>query len=452
MKPIARLLWSYFGPTPALRIVWLIGVVLLVASLVVLSRPSADGTHGAAALWLPMVAIGSLYVSAGLMPLQFGRLARAHVLGVLPFGRLRLLASLFIAIAGLSLLAPMLWAYSEWSRVSQLDLVLDPTRIAEYRRYFLESFLMLACTGMLMAGWLYLAVWFMTSERNATGFAKGVAVLLLAIYGPTRAITTLEASLPWNLGLLAMVWTAFAGAFLLWPRLRQWRARRDVPAGKSAMQAPARAIAGREIDLILGTARPWLLAAGMLMPALLAAQIGYYSAAVWLYYLTIFSTISGANAGQAAGRSRALWLRSGCSRRELFDRVERSFWRHNAFVLAVLTAALTGIGVFARLPLMLILNGVALLALGVSLSTYLGLMVTRGLRWQEGVLGAAVMIALMSIAVFTAEATKYLWVAPLLEATLAVLAIVLRFVARGRWERIDWTQCRPDRAGVGRFA
>lgn len=33
-----------------------------------------------------------------------------------------------------------------------------------------------------------------------------------------------------------------------------------------------------------------------------------------------------------------------------------------------------------------------------------------------------------------------------LEGALALLAVVLRLAARGRWARIDWTQCRTDRA------
>jgi len=67
-------------------------------------------------------------------------------------------------------------------------------------------------------------------------------------------------------------------------------------------------VPGREIDPLLGTANPWLLAVGQFVPIALAARIGFYSAEVWLFYLTIFSTVGGAIAGQAAERSRGIWL------------------------------------------------------------------------------------------------------------------------------------------------
>jgi hypothetical protein len=38
----------------------------------------------------------------------------------------------------------------------------------------------------------------------------------------------------------------------------------------------------------------------------------------------------------------------------------------------------------------------------------------------------------------------------MLEVLLAMLAIVLRFVARARWHRIDWTLCRPERGEAAR--
>jgi len=151
-----------------------------------------------------------------------------------------------------------------------------------------------------------------------------------------------------------------------------------------------------------------------------------------------------ATAGQAAVRSRALWLRTGWSRAELYRHVEWSFWHHNFIVLAVLLAVMVGVGIYFELSPRLLALGVPLLVLGTTLGTYLGLMVTRGMRWPETALGVAVMLALMAGAVLTDRAQLTQLVALL--TGLAVLALVLRAVARRRWDHIDWTASRPERA------
>jgi hypothetical protein len=209
-------------------------------------------------------------------------------------------------------------------------------------------------------------------------------------------------------------------------------------------QLPRARIAGRATDLVLGTARPWLMAAAQVLPVLLAARISNYFPGGWLYCLVLFSVSSAATAGQAAVRSRALWLRTGWSRAELYRHVEWSFWHHNFIVLAVLLAVMVGVGIYFELSPRLLALGVPLLVLGTTLGTYLGLMVTRGMRWPETALGVAVMLALMAGAVLTDRAQLTQLVALL--TGLAVLALVLRAVARRRWDHIDWTASRPERA------
>jgi general stress protein CsbA len=210
-----------------------------------------------------------------------------------------------------------------------------------------------------------------------------------------------------------------------------------------------RQVTGREIDLMLGTSNPWLLIAAQVVPIAFASTIGFYSKAVWLFYLTIFSVVAGGIACQAAERSRVLWLRGNWSRGELFLQVERSFWRHNSFVMGALIALMVGIGSYAELPVSLLAVGLPLLMLSTVLSTYLGLMVTRGMRLAEGVLAVIVMLALMAVAVVAARAngeTHDILIVASIEVVMAVAAIVLRSVAKARWENIDWMLCRPDRA------
>jgi len=300
-------------------------------------------------------------------------------------------------------------------------------------------------TIVLLAGWLYVAMWFVTSQRNIVGVVKGLIVVLIMLYAPARELQELSVSIRWNLQQIAVIWSVFAVGFLLMPRWKQHAARLRLSRFDFLSRA-RRQISGREIDLVLGTANPWLLLAAQVVPILIASRIGEYSPTVWLFYLTIFSTVSGAIAGQAAERSRALWLRGHWSSAVLFSEVERSFWRHNSVVLGALIALMVAIGTYAELPFRLLAVGVPLLALGTVLSTYLGLMITRGLRWPEVLLGIGVMLALMAVAILAASREDSIGTVIGLEGVLAVVALALRSIALRRWTRIDWMLCRPDRA------
>jgi hypothetical protein len=265
----------------------------------------------------------------------------------------------------------------------------------------------------------------------------------------------MSATLQGSLTQIAVVWFVFSAGFLLWPRWKAFSATWRLSPQEGFGSLIRNRIAGREIDLMLGTSNPWLLVAGQVVPIVFAGTIGFYSASVWLYYLTIFSMIAGAIACQAAERSRVLWLRGNWTRAELFSQVERSFWRHNSVVIGALIALMVGIGSYARLPVSLLAAGLPLLLLSTVLSTYLGLMVTRGLRLAEGALAIAVMLALMAVAVLAARSggeTQDLLLVAAIEAALAVGAIVLRAAAKARWQNIDWTLCRPERAFRARAA
>jgi len=443
MKAIARLLWAYFTPTPWISAASAIAVIM--ASGAFLRWFVTPDAHDGFSLLLPVLAIGAAYVGSVFMPLMAGRIARGHSIHVLPGGRGKLLASVFSTILLVSFVAPFFWALPNWSVTEEAVRRNGVDALTQYHELVMLDALTIYTSGILMTGWLYLSLWFITGERTAAGFVKGLVVLLLALFAPTREIQTLESSLAWNLVWLASLWTVTGVGFLYWPRIRGVVSQFLPRARFSFGNLRTRPVTGREFDLILGTANPWLLSAALIVPAVLAARIGFYSSAVWLFYLTIFSTVSGAIAGQAAERSRTLWLRSRWSREELFGRVERSFWRHNLFVLATLSSLMLIIGRYASLPQSLLAMGLPLLVLGTTTSTYLGLMITRGLGWLESLLGIVLMLALMIVAVLAAGATTDARLVMAFELLLAVVALVLRFAAQARWAGIDWSQCRPER-------
>jgi hypothetical protein len=447
MKTVLRLIYTYFTCTPAVRFFSIVGAVLIVGTWIALRYGPPTLPVGVALL----TGIAALYIGSSMMPLLLGRMARNRTFRAVPAARIKLLASALITVLLVALPLPILAVYGMMVAVSPQGPPPTAAQLAALHTGLIQTFWMSTGTSIMVAGWVYLVLWIITTERNIVGILKGLAVIAIVMFLPTRNIVAPDAQVRWTVTVCVANVLGFSVLFLFWPQLRLI-AGRVLSAAGVAEGDHTRRVSGRETALLLGTANPWLLAFGQLVPVLLATRIGFYSAAVWLYYLTIFSTVTGAIAGQAAERSRALWLRGDWSPAQLFFRVEKSFWRHNSRVLGVLLVLLVAIGIFEQLPLRLLAVGLPLIVLGTVLSTYLGLMVTRGLRWTDSALAIGVMLTLMAVAVLAARSAGDLPIIIGLECALALLAVVLRFTALGRWARIDWTQCRSDRALSGRAA
>jgi hypothetical protein len=106
----------------------------------------------------------------------------------------------------------------------------------------------------------------------------------------------------------------------------------------------------------------------------------------------------------------------------------------------VLLAAFFGLVLYQGIATDILWFGLALLTLGCIVSTYLGLLVTRGLGWLESALCIATMTALTlaSLTVMRGEfvaATQWM-------LGLAGLAVAYRLMARARWRELDWMLAR----------
>ena len=445
MKAVARLVYSYFAGSPVLRVLTLLGLGLIAIDFYILMAQPHSGDK----LWIAILGVIALFTGSSLMPVTFGRLARSHAIGVLPGGRVKLLASAYITTVLVALPAGVLGPAAFVSDMSSLqELMKNP----QAQVYVLQMAGLIFTSALLFAGWIYVAMWFLTSQRNTAGLFKGLLVVMLVIFAPARDLQDLTLSLAWNLQQIAVLWIVFGVGFLFWPRFKAARARRTGERFAGLARIFFGRTAGREFDLLLGTSNPWLLIAGLALPLLFVTRFVREVPSVWLYFLTILSAVTGAYSGQAADRSRALWLRGDWSRSALFSAVERSIWRHNAHVLGALILVAAGIGLYSGFPASLLLTGLPLLVLGTVMSTYLGLIITRGLRWLEITAGVVVMLLLMALAVFIAGERVGLVTVFALEAGLAAFAVVLRFVARRRWTQIDWMLCRADRAMAARSA
>lgn len=439
MKAIARLIYTYYTGTVLLRLITLTGLVAGIGGAALnLFLPPLTGGSGnpsrfslaveTVVFLLPVAGALCFLFGASLLPAMFARLAASHHLYVLPYGRAKLLASAFATVALSALFVTGIIMLYYYDTPLALDLV--------FQRAFAVSF--------VTTSFLYVVVW-LTGRSGSIGLLVGSLVTVAALIIPLRFIMLPSRSLagPWVTA--ALLWAGFAAIFLFAPRLKTPLGRlRHALAGLTGSSYRG---GGGEIDFLIGTARPWTLAAGQMVPIAVATSLMSATAVltpIWLFFLTIVSVTSGAVATLAATRSRALWLRARWTRAELFARVEGSFWRYNCYVLGVLLLLLVGLGDTLGAPTRVLAFGMGLLALGSALGTYIGLIVTARIGWGDAALAATAMLSLMAAAIYISWPTTPTATIVAVEAGLVALTFIVRELARHRWGRLDWMLCRPE--------
>ena len=440
MKAIARLIYTNFTGTVMLRVITTTGLVAGIggSALYLYLPPLLAGSGGPSRFslaqdtffrLLPVVGLLCFVFGASLLPALFARLATSHYLYVLPHGRTKLLVSAFATVALTALFAAGIVTMYYYRTPLALDLI--------FQRAIAVSF--------VTASFLYVVLW-LTGKSGTIGLLVGSFVMIATLVLPLIFIATPSTSLalPWT--ACAVLWAIFAMGFLLAPRLK-------APLGRLrhtfAQLTGSTYRGGGEIDFLIGTARPWTLAAGQIVPITIATYVMRavsWAPPAWVFFLTIISVTTGAVASLAATRSRALWLRARWTRAELFRHIENSFWRYNCWTLGVLLLLLVAIGDSLALPTRVLAFGMGLLALGTTLSTYVGLIVTGRIGWRDAVLAVVVILALMRTAFLASWPTTPTTTIVAYELGLAALALFVRELARRRWSRVDWMLCRPDTA------
>jgi len=451
MKAVFRLIQAYFTGTSGLRWISIAGLVGAIAACVVATYlPQTTG-----AVLFGFLAPMALILGSSMMPLIVGRFLRSHAICVLPHARVKLFLSVLITVALVSFPPPLLNMLGQRALVSPSVLA----RFSTPKLWIMaaEQVLSLYPVVFLSTSWLYVAIWCVTSKRTLWGLMQAAIVFIAIFYVPSRAIIAIDSSAPsdWNFYFTwalecAITWLAFAAAVFLPPSLRRSDGLRRVVHSVSQRWPLSGNTSGREVDLLLGTARPWMLSLGLALPLGLQLAVGFQWPRTWLLYLVLIAAVSGAIACRAAERSRAIWLRMRWSRDELFQHIERSFWKHNGFAVVMLAVALVGVVRYYDLPVTLLMLGAPLLFIATLLSTYLGLMVTQGLRGSESILGIAVMLSLMGVAVLAARANPEIHIVIAAEIVLLVAGLILRSCAAHRWSHIDWRLCKPDIGAVAR--
>jgi hypothetical protein len=441
MRAVVQLIRTYFTATPLMRGLAALGLVCVVLGMsgyVYMPSWTLGTGMRTEPLWYQTVVLGLpwfglilLFSASVLMPVIVERIALGRLIRVLPGGRLRLLASALCLAALLALLTAT--AATIAFRGYPIEVHLS--------RIFFRTLLM----AFVDFGLMYAALW-IVSKTSGLWRLMGALFIIVGITLPLRYIGGIPpvTGLEWA-GLVG--WSAFAAILLAGGRLRHALhalGAEAVGLGRRLLP-PLHYRAGAETDLLLGTTRPWIVAVGQIVPVAAAAWF-IPDERVWIFFLTLFSAISGAITSHAAARSRRLWLKFGWTRAELFRRAEAAFWRYNSYSLAVLLFLFVALGSLFGFSTPLMALGVPLLVLGAVVSSYLGLMMTRGLGWFEACLAIVTTVLLMGAAVTLSDDGTSSRFAIEFEIVLAVLAVLYRVMAKARWNALDWMVCRSDPA------
>lgn len=437
MRAVLRLVWTYFAATRLMRGLAAMGIVLTLIGaaghLLIPNSQIVQALYGGdpsflavavvvAAPWLGLVLLLSATM---LMPAMIERIALGRSVWVLPGGRVKLLASVVLTALLLAVLV------ATQAVISFLDYRLDDVRI------FYRTLLM----AFIDFGMIYTAIW-LIAKTNGVWRLVGMLWVIISLFIPLRYIGRIP-PLSWFEVIGMASWAVFGALLLAGGRFRHaFHALKAAVTGLARRASPPVPYqTGRELDLVLGITRPWLVALGQIVPIAVMVVTNRESS-IWLVILIVFSAIAGAITSQAASRARRLWLRYGWSREEIVHHVEWAFWRYNVWSLAVLLVLYLGLAIYADVPRTLLGHGVLLLVLGCVTCTYLGLMITRGLGWFESCLCILTLLALVVAAI--ALVWQAFRVAIELEILLAVLAMAYRYMALARWAALDWMRCRPE--------
>jgi hypothetical protein len=440
MSAVARLALTYFGATTLTRRLAAIGTAAMIIGIVgsaftpgyfVASLGRELAWYEILILVLPWLGLVLLVASTALMPAIVERMTLGRAVWVLPYGRVRLLLSVLVPAALLAILT------AAGATVAFVNSPFD-LPVSAHLQTFYRTFVM----AFVDFGLIYMAIW-LVGKTSGVWRLGGMLWIVISITIPLRYV---GGSTPFSLleGFGLVSWVVFAALLLAGGRARhsfQAARARLKTVGDRAWPA-LRYTGGDEVNLLLGTTRPWIVALGQAIPIGLMVWFVPY-APIWIVYLVTFSAIAGAMTSKAAAQSRRLWLKYDWTREQIRRHVEWSYWRYNAVSLGVLVLIYAGLatyeGYFDRQAVLL---SIALIVLGGIACTYLGLMITRGLSWFESALGILTMIVLV-LAAFAIVREQYV-AAVELEVLIAALGVIYALMARQRWDALDWMQCRLD--------
>jgi hypothetical protein len=439
MSAIARLVWIYFTANPLSRGLFALGLLLMLSGMAgYLYYPAWTLGSGIRSipLWYQAVVVTApwlglilLFFASSALPAVVERLALGRAVYVLAGSRLYVLLSVLATANLIALLT---------ATTAELSFLHYPSEIRPEHVFSRAWVVMFSNVGLM-----YAALWIVGKTRGIW-LLIGSLFIAVGIVGPLAAITQ-PSGVPAITVSGLVIWGAFAALLLFGGRLRHAAIGTRLVRSARALLPTLVYAPGSELAVLLGTTRPWVVAIGQAVPAAVAGWL-IFDLRAWLFFLTLFAAISGAITSTAAARSRVLWLKLGWTRAQLFRRVEAAYWRYNAYSLGVWLVLFAAFGAYRELSTPVLALGLPLLVLGSVVSVYLGLMMTRGLRWLEIALGICTMSLLIwtAAAAATADTDARVALAIELEIVLATLTFAFRAWAKARWLNLDWLVCRDS--------
>lgn len=435
-----RLQRVFLGASVLLSVVtpWVVGMVRPSPSVVTNGSMVSD-LLSSLGIW-GTVCIGSVTFRATSAP---------RTLRLLPYARLQLMLGV--------LLAEVLLASFVTLNIELLQRVAGPSAayFDSVGGAFVSEFLMISLTVF----WLF---FFFGGSRRGRWLAEFVLlVIVAALVWHERLFLVLH-----QMGVAGLA----SAAILAWTLFAMWylRARRIGPPATltdgwgTAPVLHSKAIEPRHAALkiyLLGRAS--ILRAGWPDAALLLAFNAVSVVSVFAFptrayrsplALSFVLTVTFLGAGAMglmrtcpiAQRARALWIRSGYSRWELFKTAER---------LSLLYLACLGIPalVVSSLEWMVLPHGSAdwtyLLSVGLAMvvcDVYFGL---AGVKRSSPSPWVVIGPIALDVVILVPDGRWFSWGVSsphvLILATEILLAVALRFLAQWRWQRIDWLICKP---------
>jgi len=436
VKAVLRLVTVYFTGTRVQRWMSILTLILLALGILGLRKYSAllfvgpkthisNGSIAFSALvWLvPILSVLTLFFSAALMPLVVGHLARTKHLRVLPYGRSRLLISILPVLG----LVAILFAGVVDTLYASLPIDQGPV--------FGRAMAIAALTFSPM----YVFVWLISRAKGALGSLGGAMLIIPCLALPFHFVQIPQPPLRLPLAIGGAIFVAGAGAFLLAPMWRSWMLSAAPKWRIPRPEIQSKYQPGRELALLVGVSRPWMLSVWLIFPVGVATLF-ITSANIWLCYFMLCSVICGGISSLSVSRSRTLWLRGPWSRNQLLAHVEALHWKQNAYCASVLIVLLVTIGSYLGFRTNLLAIGIPLLLAGAAVGTYLGLMMTRGIGWLDAGCAVGTMLLMLAIALYAVDMPLTVLIG--LGAAIIGLSIAFRTLAQRRWRQLDWVLCR----------
>lgn len=440
MKTVLHLTYLHFASGAWRRVLLLTGTLAFAYCMFHLSTSRSTSVIAA----LGFVAVAAMYLGGSLMPIIAVRLTISRLVCVLPCGRAKLLASALLVALLVSIPLPVLVAltmmatFPEYANVSLLDFA----QTAFFAQIYAIAF--------WITSTLYFLQCLLPYARTMKGLVGVMAVLAVLVNVPPKLFAIIPQSInvvPFALALVA--WTLCAIYVFYWP---QWNdmmrsAASSLVARKLAALTVSRSTtveiaSKRKLAVALGISARWTQMIAFFVVLMLAFGIVGKGDGPGLYYLSLFAVIAAAVGGIVTAKSRALWLRVGWLRADLFGQIERFLWRQMFWVVALLALWFVVTGAIYEFSVVRIFLGATLIALVFSFCLYVGLLSTRGARWSDAGIFIVALAFVMGLAAYASKSTASVAFVLAGEVAMLALAILVRRWALHRWTNIDWILCR----------